>query len=60
MPTTLESFGDDARRADAGALARALVDTRKDTLACFEQFRRLLPDLQVPYDPRLNPPRSSN
>lgn len=56
QPTALDSCADDARRADAGALARALVATRKDTLACFEEFRRLLPDLQVPYDPRLNPP----
>jgi ergothioneine biosynthesis protein EgtB len=56
MPTMLESLGDDARRADAGTLARALADTRKDTLACFEEFRRLLPDLEVPYDARLNPP----
>ena len=54
-PTAVDAAGDDVRRADAGALARALVATRKDTLACFEEVRRLLPDLRVPYDPRLNP-----
>lgn len=61
MPTTppsalAEPVGDAARRADAGALARALVATRKDTLAMFDETRRLLAGLQVPYDPRMNPP----
>ena len=60
MPTTspsaLDDSGDAARHADAPALARALVASRKDTLATFEAVRRQLPALVVPYDPRLNPP----
>jgi gamma-glutamyl hercynylcysteine S-oxide synthase len=60
MPTiplsAVEPSGDAARRADAGSLARALVATRKDTLAMFDEVRRRLRGLVVPYDPRLNPP----
>ena len=55
-PSPIESSGDAARRADAGSLARALMATRKDTLAMFDEVRRQLPGLEVPYDPRLNPP----
>jgi len=55
-PSTIDASGDAARRADAGALARALLATRKDTLAMFEEVRRLLPTLEVAYDARLNPP----
>jgi len=55
-PSAIVSPADAARRADAGALARALVATRKDTLAMFDEVRRQLPDLAVPVDPRLNPP----
>ena len=55
-PSAIDASGDAARRADAGSLARALVATRKDTLAMFEEVRRLLPGLEVPYGPRLNPP----
>lgn len=60
MPTSPTSAchrcRDDARRADAGALASALVATRKDTLQTFDAFRRHLPELVVPVDARLNPP----
>ena len=60
MPTSPTSArhrcGDDARRADAGALASALVATRKDTLQTFDAYRRHLPELAVPVDARLNPP----
>jgi len=55
-PSALDDSGDAARRADAPALARALVASRKDTLATFEAVRRQLPDLAVPCDARLNPP----
>jgi gamma-glutamyl hercynylcysteine S-oxide synthase len=55
-PSALDDSGDAARRADAPALARALVASRKDTLATFEEVRRQLPDLLVPCDPHLNPP----
>jgi len=54
--TPSDSTADAARRAGADALSRALVATRKDTLALFDAVRRQLPDLAVPYDPRLNPP----
>ncbi len=54
--TAVDLSGDAARRAEAAALARALLATRKDTLAMFEEVRRLRGGLEVPYDPRLNPP----
>lgn len=48
-----------ARRADAGALAAALADARRHTLATFAAYRQHLPagDCAVPYAVELNPPR---
>ncbi|MBE7417648.1 MAG: ergothioneine biosynthesis protein EgtB [Ideonella sp.] len=47
-----------ARRADAGALAAALADTRRHTLATFAAYRQHLGnDCAVPYSGELNPPR---
>ncbi|MBA4175484.1 MAG: hypothetical protein C0505_02815 [Leptothrix sp. (in: Bacteria)] len=45
-----------ARQGDAAALARALLDSRRDTLATFEAYELALPGLQVPQRDELNPP----
>ena len=45
-----------ARRGDARALAQALQDSRRDTLATFAVLQRALPDLRVPLQSELNPP----
>ena len=45
-----------ARRGGRAALAAALRDSRRDTLATFAAYERALPDLRVPQAPQLNPP----
>ena len=45
-----------ARHGGRDALARALQDSRADTLATFAACERALPDLQVPQHETLNPP----
>ena len=45
-----------ARQGGAAALAQALSDTRRDTLATFALFERDLPGLSVPLRAELNPP----
>lgn len=45
-----------ARQGDAGALARALQASRRDTLATFAVFEAALDGLQVPERAELNPP----
>ena len=45
-----------ARRAGARWLADALRASRADTLATFDAYRRVLPDLAVPMRAGLNPP----
>jgi gamma-glutamyl hercynylcysteine S-oxide synthase len=45
-----------ARQADAAQLARALVASRRDTLATFAVLEQALPHLSVPMQPTLNPP----
>jgi ergothioneine biosynthesis protein EgtB len=73
MPTTPESTPSAAAVAVAAtptaapaqrwrkpaALATALVDVRRQTLAVFQAWREALgtPDLAVPYSPERNPPR---
>lgn len=47
---------DDIRRAPASALATALIDSRRDTLATFEVYERGLRALEVPMHSQLNPP----
>jgi len=44
------------RQGGAGALAAALQDSRRDTLATFAACEQALPDLQVQQAPHLNPP----
>jgi ergothioneine biosynthesis protein EgtB len=44
------------RQGDARALAAALQDSRRDTLATFAAYEQALPDLQVPQAAHLNPP----
>jgi len=46
----------DARRGTPQALAEALRASRADTLATLGAYERVLPDLQVPKRPELNPP----
>ena len=45
-----------ARQGDAGALALALQDSRRDTLAAFAAYESALPHLDVPHQAGLNPP----
>jgi EgtB-related family protein len=45
-----------ARRGGPAALAQALQDSRRDTLATFAAYECALPSLQVPHTPELNPP----
>ena len=45
-----------ARQGDAAALAQALQDSRRDTLATFAAYENALPGLQVPQRDELNPP----
>ncbi len=45
-----------ARQGDAAALAQALQDSRRDTLATFATYEAALPGLQVPQRDELNPP----
>lgn len=45
-----------ARQGGAPALARALQDSRRDTLATFAAYEQALPDLIVPQRAELNPP----
>lgn len=45
-----------ARQGGRDALARALRDSRADTLATFAAYERALPTLQVPMRDELNPP----
>ncbi len=45
-----------AREGGRDALARALRDSRADTLATFAAYERALPALQVPLREELNPP----
>ena len=45
-----------ARQGDAAALAQALQDSRRDTLATFAAYETALPGLQVPQRDELNPP----
>ena len=45
-----------ARQGDARALALALQDSRRDTLATFAAYESALPRLVVPHQPGLNPP----
>jgi ergothioneine biosynthesis protein EgtB len=44
------------RQGDARALAAALHDSRRETLATFAAYEQALPDLQVPQASHLNPP----
>jgi len=44
------------RQGDVRALAAALQDSRRDTLATFAAYEQALPDLQVPQAAHLNPP----
>ena len=44
------------RQGGAAALAQALRDSRRDTLATFAAFEHALPGLQVAEAPQLNPP----
>jgi iron(II)-dependent oxidoreductase len=48
--------GAEIRHAPGAALARALQESRADTLATFAAYERARPDLQVPQDSALNPP----
>jgi ergothioneine biosynthesis protein EgtB len=45
-----------ARQGDAAALAQALLDSRRDTLATFAAYEAALPLLAVPQRYELNPP----
>ena len=45
-----------ARQGGAAALAQALSDSRRDTLATFALYERNLPGLSVPLRAELNPP----
>ncbi len=45
-----------ARCGDAGTLAQALADSRRDTLQTFAAFEAAQPSLQVPCAEELNPP----
>lgn len=45
-----------ARQGDVHALARALRESRRDTLATMAGFEAALPGLRVPERPELNPP----
>mgnify|MGYP000482028734 CR=1 FL=1 len=45
-----------ARQGDAAALAQALQDSRRDTLATFAPYEAALPGLKVPQHAELNPP----
>ena len=45
-----------ARSGGPHALAQALLDSRRDTLATFAAFEAALPGLRVPQLPHLNPP----
>jgi gamma-glutamyl hercynylcysteine S-oxide synthase len=45
-----------ARSGGRGDLARALMDSRADTLATFSAYQRALPDLCVPQRDEFNPP----
>ena len=45
-----------AREGGRDALARALQDSRQDTLATFAALERALPELRVPMRAELNPP----
>lgn len=51
-----QSPAQDARTADAVALAQALRQSRHDTLDIFARIKATLPDLLVPQRPELNPP----
>lgn len=46
----------DARCGGRALLVQALRDTRADTLARFADYRRVFPDLRIPFHESLNPP----
>jgi len=55
MSFTTQS-GQQIRTADADTLARALRESRADTLATFATFAAALPELRVPHRTTFNPP----